>query len=78
MKNFLAKWWPIVIMLISGLLAAGKITATQAYIIKQLNSKVDQSQFDESQTLIIRELDRIYVQLRKIEDKIDGFNASRH
>ena len=75
LKNSLQQWLPVIILAIGGLIAAGRISSTQAYLVEQINAKLDKDAYDRDQANIWRELDRIQNQLERIESKVDNVTA---
>lgn len=75
LKNNLQAWLPVVILAIGGLIAAGRISGTQARLVEQINIKLDKEVYDRDQVNIWRELTRINNQLERIESKVDNVTA---
>ena len=67
------RWSPVLVLLICGLFAAGKISTTQAELCRQIKQKLSTEIYDRDQSHYRREFDRLQLQLDRIEAKIDGF-----
>lgn len=74
LKNKFGQWIPIVVLLICGLLAAGRISSTQARLVKEINNKLEIEIYDRDQAHKQREFDRFQEQLDRIEEKLDVLN----
>lgn len=78
LKNKYGQWVPIVILLVCGLLAAGRISSTQAILCRTINQKLDKEIYDRDQKHRQRELDRFQAQLDRIEEKLDNVLTTSH
>lgn len=74
-KNKFGQWIPIVLLLIGGLFAAGRISSTQAELCRQIKQKLDKEIYDRDQAHRQREFDRFQKQLDRIEEKLDNVLA---
>jgi len=77
-KNRFGQWVPVVILLVCGLLAAGRISNTQAVLCRTINQKLDKEIYDRDQKHRQRELDRFQAQLDRIEEKLDNVLAKSY
>jgi len=73
LKNNLTQWFPVVILLLGGLFAAGRITNTQSNLVQEIKTKLDIEIYDSERGHWRREFDRLQQQLDRIEEKIDAF-----
>jgi len=76
LKNNVAQWIPIAIVLFGSLFAAGQIANTQANLVREIKTKLNAELYDKDQGHRQREFDRLQIQLDRIEEKIDAISGT--
>ena len=79
MKNSLKKikpWLPTIALLALAAFACVRMQTVQAYLVKEVLKKQDKNVYLVDKANMVRELDRIYKTLTRIEGKLDGIIQS--